>query len=105
MKLEDKITKWSGSWKFVWIFTGWSILWFVFNVWVWAFDPYPFILFTMVISYLAIVMASIILMSQNKMMVSDRKEMRADYQINKDMFEEFKDVKGDLKKIKKKLKI
>ena len=47
-----------------------------------AFDAYPFILLNLVISCIAAVQAPLIMMSQNRQEVKDRKRAENDYKIN-----------------------
>ncbi len=47
-----------------------------------AFDPYPYILLNLILSCIAAIQAPVILMSQNRKEVRDRKRARDDYLIN-----------------------
>lgn len=47
-----------------------------------AFDAYPFILLNLVLSCIAAVQAPLIMMSQNRQEVKDRKRAENDYKIN-----------------------
>jgi len=101
-KASDWVTKWVGSWTFI-------ILLFVFmGIWIWVnvymvifrWDPYPFILFNLILSCLAAVQAPIILMSQNRQTERDRVKAEQDYRINKKAELEIEDMQKDLEIIK-----
>ena len=47
-----------------------------------AYDPYPFILLNLILSCIAAIQAPIIMMSQNRQEVKDRKRSEHDYKIN-----------------------
>ena len=47
-----------------------------------AFDPYPFILMNLILSCIAALQAPIIMMSQNRKEIIDRKRAENDYLIN-----------------------
>ena len=47
-----------------------------------AFDPYPFIFLNLVLSTLAALQAPVIMMSQNRQSVTDRKAAEYDYVVN-----------------------
>jgi uncharacterized membrane protein len=47
-----------------------------------AFDPYPFILLNLFLSFIAAVQAPIIMMSQNRKEAKDRQRATSDYLVN-----------------------
>jgi len=73
-----------GSWRFIIIQSTILLLWIALNVtaWVERWDPYPFILLNLALSFQAAYAAPFIMMSQNRQQDVDRKEAAADYQIN-----------------------
>ncbi len=84
-KLSDRIALFGGSWKFIILFNVILILWIIYNVSVKkdvAFDPFPFILMNLVLSFIAALQAPIIIMSQNRKEEKDRKRAENDYLIN-----------------------
>lgn len=84
-KISDKVAKFGGSWAFIISFFVILILWIVFNVFAIAnyrFDPYPFILMNLILSCIAALQAPIIMMSQNRQEEKDRKRSENDYLIN-----------------------
>lgn len=84
-KVADKVASFGGSWKFIFIFFSVMAVWIVFNTvpLLWRpFDPFPFILFNLVLSMLAAIQAPIIMMSQNRQEARDRLRAENDYQVN-----------------------
>jgi len=84
-RIADKVAEFGGSWKFIILFFCVMAVWIVVNsLWfLWhAFDPYPFILFNLVLSMLAAIQAPIIMMSQNRQEARDRLRAENDYQVN-----------------------
>jgi uncharacterized membrane protein len=69
-KIADFITAISGSFLFLLLNTIWFIVWIVINLdmvpGVKAFDPFPFGLLTMIVSLEAIILSTIVLISQNR---------------------------------------
>jgi uncharacterized membrane protein len=84
-RISDKVALFGGSWKFIIAFGVFLTLWIVFNIFalgVWKFDPYPFILMNLILSCIAALQAPIIMMSQNRQEEKDRKRSENDYLIN-----------------------
>jgi Predicted membrane protein len=84
-RLSDKVAEFGGSWRFIILFAGILLSWIVFNSIVMmdrSFDPYPYILLNLILSCLAAIQAPIIMMSQNRQEVKDRKRARNDYLVN-----------------------
>ncbi|MFC1623055.1 DUF1003 domain-containing protein [Patescibacteria group bacterium] len=79
-KVADNITSVIGSWKFIIIQSAILALWIVLNLVAWAnhWDPYPFILLNLALSFQAAYAAPIIMMSQNRSAAMDRKKAEAD---------------------------
>jgi uncharacterized membrane protein len=73
-----------GSWKFIIIQTTILVIWIVLNVtaYVQKWDPYPFILLNLALSFQAAYAAPFIMMSQNRQQDIDRKEAEEDHRIN-----------------------
>jgi uncharacterized membrane protein len=83
-KVADAVTATIGSWRFI-IFQSLSIaLWITGNVIAGkdAWDPYPFILLNLLLSFQAAYTAPAIMMSQNRQSELDRKHAQSDYEIN-----------------------
>lgn len=66
--IADKVTWGSGTWTFVFAHLLWWGYWLGFQ----HFDPFPFGLLTMVLSLEAILLSTLVLMSQNRSAVRDR---------------------------------
>lgn len=84
-KLSDKVARFGGSWRFIIIFSVILFVWILLNSILpkgTIFDPYPFILMNLVLSTIAALQAPIIMMSQNRQEVKDRKRAENDYLIN-----------------------
>jgi len=83
-KVADKVTSVIGSWRFI-IFQSTAIcIWIVGNSVVTdgAWDPYPFILLNLLLSFQAAYTAPAIMMSQNRQSELDRHHAQNDYEIN-----------------------
>lgn len=83
-KTADAVAKFAGSWAFIFSFVAVMVIWMIVNVVLStkAFDAYPFILLNLVLSCIAAVQAPLIMMSQNRQEVKDRKRAENDYKIN-----------------------
>lgn len=83
-KAADAVAKFAGSWAFIFSFIAVMVVWMIVNVVLStkAFDAYPFILLNLVLSCIAAVQAPLIMMSQNRQEVKDRKRAENDYKIN-----------------------
>jgi uncharacterized membrane protein len=84
-KISDKVAYFGGSWRFIIFFGVFLTIWIIFNIFalgVWKFDPYPFILMNLILSFIAALQAPIIMMSQNRQEEKDRKNSENDYLIN-----------------------
>ena len=83
-KAADAVAKFAGSWAFIFSFIAVMVIWMIVNAVLStkAFDAYPFILLNLVLSCIAAVQAPLIMMSQNRQEVKDRKRAENDYKIN-----------------------
>ena len=83
-KIADAVAATMGSWRFIIIQTTILLFWIALNVTAWMqhWDPYPFILLNLALSFQAAYAAPFIMMSQNRQQEVVRKEAAADYQIN-----------------------
>ena len=80
----DKIAAIVGSWRFILIQSALLALWLILNVvaWIGHWDPYPFILLNLVLSFQAAFTAPILMMSQNRQSDIDRHKAQLDYDVN-----------------------
>jgi len=83
-----------GSWPFIIIQSMILAAWLAFNAIAWAYrwDPYPFILLNLALSFQAAYAAPIIMMSQNRQAAKDRLDAENDYNINVKAEEEVKSI-------------
>ena len=83
-RVADAVAATMGSWPFIIVQTCILAVWIVLNVtaYVEKWDPYPFILLNLALSFQAAYAAPFIMMSQNRQQDIDRKEAENDHQIN-----------------------
>ncbi len=82
-RAADGVAAIVGSWRFILIQTSLLLAWIFFNAQGAArFDPYPFILLNLVLSFQAAYTAPIIMMSQNRQAGVDRRRAIEDFEIN-----------------------
>ena len=83
-KIADAVAATMGSWTFIIIQSVILMFWIALNVtaYVQQWDPYPFILLNLALSFQAAYAAPFIMMSQNRQQDIDRKSAENDYQIN-----------------------
>jgi len=83
-RIADTVAATMGSWTFIIIQSVILTFWIALNVtaYVQKWDPYPFILLNLALSFQAAYAAPFIMMSQNRQQDIDRKAAENDYQIN-----------------------
>ena len=83
-KIADVVASTMGSWTFIIIQTTILFFWIVLNVtaYIQRWDPYPFILLNLALSFQAAYAAPFIMMSQNRQQDIDRKQAESDRQVN-----------------------
>jgi len=83
-RLSDGVAGTVGSWRFILIQSVALIAWITANAAIGpgAWDPYPFILLNLMLSFQAAYTAPIIMMSQNRQSEVDRRRALADYEVN-----------------------
>ena len=83
-RIADTVAATMGSWKFIIIQSVILLIWIALNVtaFVQQWDPYPFILLNLALSFQAAYAAPFIMMAQNRQQDIDRKEAENDYKIN-----------------------
>jgi uncharacterized membrane protein len=74
-----------GSWHFVLVQATLLLLWLVLDslAWLRDWDPYPFILLNLVLSFQAAFAAPVIMMRQNRQAVRDPLRAEQDYAVNR----------------------
>ena len=83
-RVADTVAATMGSWKFIIIQSVILLAWIVLNItaYIEHWDPYPFILLNLALSFQAAYAAPFIMMSQNRQQDIDRMAAKNDYQIN-----------------------
>lgn len=83
-RIADSVASTMGSWPFIIIQSLILLVWIVLNLtaWVKNWDPYPFILLNLALSFQAAYAAPFIMMSQNRQADIDRQAAKNDYDIN-----------------------
>ena len=83
-KIADTVAATMGSWRFIIIQSVILLFWIALNVtaFVQQWDPYPFILLNLALSFQAAYAAPFIMMSQNRQQDIDRKHAENDFQVN-----------------------
>ncbi|MBW4622325.1 MAG: DUF1003 domain-containing protein [Cyanosarcina radialis HA8281-LM2] len=83
-RVADLVAAVMGSWRFIIIQSVVLALWVVLNAiaFVRHWDPYPFILLNLMLSFQAAYAAPIIMMSQNRQAAIDRADAKHDYEVN-----------------------
>lgn len=82
-RIADTVALTVGSWRFIIIQSALLSAWIILNVTgVIDWDPYPFILLNLMLSFQAAYTAPIIMMSQNRQAEIDQREAEHDYAVN-----------------------
>jgi uncharacterized membrane protein len=83
-RIADAVAATMGSWPFIIIQTSILAAWITLNIvaWIRHWDPYPFILLNLALSFQAAYAAPFIMMSQNRQADVDRSRAEDDYKVN-----------------------
>jgi uncharacterized membrane protein len=83
-KIADAVATVMGSWRFIIVQSAILFVWIVANMMgaIRGWDPYPFILLNLALSFQAAYAAPVIMMSQNRQQDIDRRAAENDYRIN-----------------------
>ena len=83
-KISDAVAKMVGSWKFILIQSACIFAWISYNSMnnTSTWDPYPFILLNLMLSFQAAYTAPAIMMSQNRLSEIDRQQASNDFEVN-----------------------
>jgi uncharacterized membrane protein len=83
-RIADQVAATMGSWPFIITQSTILLAWIILNIAAWMnhWDPYPFILLNLALSFQAAYAAPFIMMSQNRQQDIDRLAAESDYQIN-----------------------
>lgn len=93
-RIADALAQVMGSWTFILVQSTILVIWIVLNIIAWMrhWDPYPFILLNLALSFQAAYAAPIIMMSQNRQAAKDRLMAEQDYMVNTKAEEEVKSI-------------
>lgn len=83
-RVADRVADTIGSWPFIIIQTFILTIWIILNVtaWIKRWDPYPFILLNLMLSFQAAYSGPVIMMSQNRQSAKDRLAAEVDHEVN-----------------------
>src|SRR5579864_3548431 len=97
-RLADRVAELNGSWAFILVLLGLTVLWCIVNIPLVAvhaglftrgedgritgFDPYPYILYNLVLAILVSLQGPLIVMSQNRQTAKDRAQAETDFRVN-----------------------
>jgi uncharacterized membrane protein len=83
-RIADTVAANMGSWRFIIIQSVALLVWIILNVtaYVQQWDPYPFILLNLALSFQAAYAAPFIMMSQNRQQDVDRQKAENDFRVN-----------------------
>lgn len=83
-RLADRFAQIVGSWRFIIIQSLMLVVWIVLNItaYIYHWDPYPFILLNLAMSFQAAYAAPILMMSQNRQAEKDHLQAKNDYEVN-----------------------
>ena len=106
-RVADAIAGLVGSWPFIIVQSTLLAAWIVVNAVVirdWfnhkPFDPYPFILLNLMLSFQAAYTGPVVLMSQNREAARDRDEAEHDYSVNKEALQLLKEVREEQSRLR-----
>jgi uncharacterized membrane protein len=82
-KVADQVAATVGSWRFIIVQSTLIVAWITWNTQTQSpWDPYPFILLNLMLSFQAAYTAPAIMMSQNRLAETDRRRADNDYEVN-----------------------
>lgn len=103
-RIADKVAALVGSWPFIIVQSVLLLIWILINIYLAlhpqvmkAFDPYPFILLNLALSFQAAYTGPIVMMSQNRQSEKDRLMAQSDFQCNQTAEEEIRLLMEHLK--------
>ena len=105
-RVADKVAAFGGSWTFIIIFGCFLVMWVLVNMLPFItnhFDPKPFILLNLILSFIAAFQAPIIMMSQNRQAARDKHESIIDFAINYKAEQEIDDMQKHLHRMEAEL--
>jgi uncharacterized membrane protein len=105
-RLADRMADFGGSWRFIVFFACLLMGWTLWNTaaFTFHFDPPPFILLNLCLSFIAAFQAPVIMMSQNRQAARDKEESIIDFAINYKAEREIEDMKDHLQRVEHELR-
>jgi uncharacterized membrane protein len=105
-RIADQVAGGVGSWPFIIIQSLLFVVWILANAFIIAdwfggepFDPYPFILLNLALSFQAAYTGPVVMMSQNRQSAKDRDAAERDYKVNDETFERLKRLEANQQEI------
>jgi uncharacterized membrane protein len=102
-RVADGVAATVGSWPFIVVQSALLVTWLLANGLIirdWLggkpFDPYPFILLNLVLSFQAAYTGPVVMMSQNRQAARDRAEAEHDYTVNEEALSLLRRVEKEL---------
>ena len=97
-RVADAVAATMGSWSFIIIQSVLLTMWIVLNVaaWINHWDPYPFILLNLALSFQAAYAAPFIMISQNRQADRDRHQADEDFRTNVEAEQRIEDLQRRL---------
>jgi uncharacterized membrane protein len=97
-RVADAVAAMMGSWSFIIVQSIVLAVWIVVNVIAWLdhWDPYPFILLNLALSFQAAYAAPFIMISQNRQAERDRHQAEEDYRTNVEAEQRIEDLQRRL---------
>ncbi|MGH2673933.1 MAG: DUF1003 domain-containing protein [Actinomycetota bacterium] len=110
-RVADLVAASVGSWPFIIVQSTLLVMWILANTIVigkWLsgepFDPYPFILLNLVLSFQAAYTGPVVMMSQNRQAAKDRDEAEHDYEVNQEALDRLKRLEASVTEIAERLR-
>jgi uncharacterized membrane protein len=97
-RIADTVAAMMGSWSFIIVQSVILAVWIIVNViaWISHWDPYPFILLNLVLSFQAAYAAPFIMISQNRQAERDRHQAEEDFRTNIEAEQRIEDLQRQL---------
>jgi uncharacterized membrane protein len=97
-RIADAVAAVMGSWTFIIVQSVILALWIALNViaWIEHWDPYPFILLNLALSFQAAYAAPFIMISQNRQAERDRHQAEEDFRTNVEAEQRIEDLQRRL---------
>jgi uncharacterized membrane protein len=106
-RVADGLAAIVGSWPFIVVQSALLVTWLLANGllirdWLGGnpFDPYPFILLNLVLSFQAAYTGPVVMMSQNRQTARDRAEAEHDYTVNEEALSLLRRVERELTELR-----